>query len=66
MIKPRKPPRPKSRETEHEDVRLPHEPGQPPRHATVPPGKEWSTRTPKTATHPVTGEPQPEHPLHKD
>jgi hypothetical protein len=46
--------RPKSRETEYEDVR-PKTPG-PPRAATEPRGSEGSVKTSRTATDPGSGE----------
>lgn len=46
-----------SRETENENLRVPAQPGKPPRPATEPPGSEWSTKTTETATDPATGEP---------
>ncbi|MDB5459274.1 MAG: hypothetical protein JWO72_1015 [Caulobacteraceae bacterium] len=44
--------RPKNPEVETEDQRA----GRPPRPATEPPGTEDSTRSPKTATDPGSGE----------
>lgn len=46
-----------SRETENENLRLPAQPGKPPRPATEPPGSAWSTKSTETATDPATGEP---------
>jgi hypothetical protein len=55
MAQPRTPP--SNREREHENLRVPPESGEPPRAATEPPGSEWSVRTDKTETDPVSGEP---------
>lgn len=58
MAKPKKTVRLRGREeTENENLRVPSEPGKPPRPATEPPGAEWSTRSPETATDPGSGEP---------
>lgn len=54
--------RPRGRESANEDLRVPAEPGMPPRPATEPPGSEWSTKTPETATDPATGEPNKARP----
>ena len=51
---------PKNREREYENLRVPAEPGEPPRAATEPPGSEWSVQTDKTLTDPVSGEPHEE------
>ncbi len=40
-----------------EDIKVPSREGQPPRPASEPEGAESSTRNDKTATDPVTGEP---------
>jgi len=57
MAKSKGPARLRGRESANEDLRAPSEPGKPPRPATEPPGSEWSTKTPETATDPATGEP---------
>lgn len=56
MADPKTPP--SNREREHENLRVPDEPGRPPRPATEPPGSEWSVQTDKTLADPVSGEPQ--------
>ena len=48
------------REVEDENLRVPAEPGKPPRPATEPPGSEGSTRSPETLTDPGSGEPNPD------
>jgi hypothetical protein len=48
-----------ARYSHDEDLRPPGKEGRPPRPATEPRGAEGSTRTPKTATDPATGEPNP-------
>jgi hypothetical protein len=55
MAEPRTPP--SNRERENQDLRVPAVEGEPPRAATEPPGSEWSVRTDKTMTDPVSGEP---------
>ena len=45
--------RPNSQVTENENLK----PGSPPRPATEPKGSEGSSKSPKTATDPATGEP---------
>jgi hypothetical protein len=57
MAKSKGPERMRGRESANEDLRVPSQPGKPPRPATEPPGSEWSTKTHKTATDPATGEP---------
>ncbi len=49
--------RPKSRETENEDLKPVGE-GRPPRQASEPPGSEGSARNPHTRTDPSSGEAQ--------
>jgi hypothetical protein len=46
-----------TRERENENLRVPSEPGEPPRAATEPPESEWSVRSDKTHTDPASGEP---------
>lgn len=53
----RKPVRPPNRQRENEDMRIPAQPGEPPRSATEPPGSEWSVRSDQTLTDPSSGEP---------
>lgn len=60
MPKPKKTDRLRGRETENENLRVPSEPGTPPRPATEPPGAEWSVKSPETATDPGSGEPTKE------
>lgn len=57
MTREKAPTRPRGRESADEDLRVPSEPGKPPRPATEPPGSEWSTKSAETATDPATGEP---------
>jgi len=57
MAKTKAPGRLRGRHSADEDLRLPSEPGKPPRPATEPPGSEWSTKSMETATDPATGEP---------
>lgn len=47
----------RGRHSADEDLRVPSEPGKPPRPATEPPGSEWSTKSEETLTDPATGEP---------
>ena len=47
--------RPKNRETENEDLKVPREDGEPPRSASEPRGSEGSSRNPKTRTDPASG-----------
>lgn len=49
--------RERGREAENENLRIPDEPGKPPRPATEPPGAEWSMQSSETATDPGSGEP---------